>query len=174
VVACDVRTTFIDAARTFAPQKGASPAQVTLLERRLERLAQLYLERHGSDVADVEGSGAGGGLAGGLAAVAGAELVPGFDLVAEATGLDDAMVGAELVVTAEGFVDSESMNGKVVGGVVDLASAAGVEVIVVAGDVYDEVEVDVRSLVERFGPERARTEAPACIEEVVFEELRAR
>src|SRR5690606_17500378 len=74
LVACDVRTTFVDAAEVFAPQKGASPAQVALLRRRLERLAQVYLDEHGVDVTELAGAGAAGGLAGGLAA-AGARLV---------------------------------------------------------------------------------------------------
>ena len=80
--ACDSRVPFLDAATVFAPQKGATPAQVELLRRRLERLAQVYLDEHGVDVLALEGAGAAGGLAGGLAAV-GAELVSGFDLVAD-------------------------------------------------------------------------------------------
>src|SRR5438105_2013127 len=82
VVACDVRTRFVDAARVFAPQKGATPAQVELLHRRLERLAQVYEESYGVDVRDVPGSGAAGGLAGGLLC-AGAKLVAGFEAVAD-------------------------------------------------------------------------------------------
>ncbi|HWH35953.1 MAG TPA: glycerate kinase, partial [Acidimicrobiales bacterium] len=58
VVACDVRTTFVDAAAHFAPQKGASPAQVELLRRRLERLAQLYHQTYGTDVTSIAGAGA--------------------------------------------------------------------------------------------------------------------
>ena len=61
LVACDVTTTFIDAAEIFAPQKGASAAQVALLKRRLERLAQLYEEQFGVDVRQLPGSGAAGG-----------------------------------------------------------------------------------------------------------------
>ncbi len=125
LVACDVRTRFVDAARIFAPQKGASPAQVTLLERRLERLAQVYLEEHGVDVRELEGSGAAGGLAGGLAAV-GAELVPGFELVADEVGLAERIEGADLVVTGEGFLDEQSFDGKVVGGVAELAAEVDV------------------------------------------------
>src|SRR5213078_972158 len=86
VVACDVTTRFVDAAEQFAPQKGATPAQVALLRRRLERLAQVYERDHGVDVRNLAGAGAAGGLAGGLAAL-GARLVPGFDVVADALGL---------------------------------------------------------------------------------------
>ena len=76
-VGYDVTTTFVDAAAVFSPQKGASPTQAQLLTRRLERLAQLYEERFGVDVRDLEGSGAAGGLAGGLAAL-GATLTRGL------------------------------------------------------------------------------------------------
>ncbi len=174
VVACDVRTTFVDAARVFAPQKGATPAQVELLHRRLERLAQVYQQVHGVDVRSVPGSGAAGGLAGGLAAV-GARLVAGFDLVAEEVGLADRLDGADLVVTGEGFLDDQSFAGKAVGGVAELARAAGVPVLVVAGEVLEGVEVPeevaVIALVERCGRERALHDTAACVEEAVAEHL---
>ena len=173
-VACDVRLPFVEAAEVFGPQKGASPAQVELLRRRLERLAQVYEEDHGIAVAELEGSGAAGGLAGGLAAV-GAQLEPGFDLVAEALDLDARVEGADLVVTGEGFVDDQSFDGKVVGGLIELGDELGVPVLVVAGDVLAPLprEIDVVSLVDRFGGERARLDTLACVEEVVAERLRA-
>jgi glycerate 2-kinase len=182
VVACDVRTRFLDAAERFAAQKGASPAQVRLLSARLERLVQSYREDHGVDVADLEGGGAAGGLAGGLAVV-GAELVSGFDVVAEEVGLDDALEDADLVVTGEGFLDLESFEGKVVGGVIEWAAGHGVPVLVVAGEVLGEVADRLRelpgavvavSMVERCGPDAARGDAPGCIERVVREHLGAR
>jgi glycerate kinase len=171
-VACDVRTRFVEAAAVFAPQKGATPAQVTLLERRLERLAQVYAEEHGRDVRALEGSGAAGGLAGGLAAI-GAELVEGFELVADELELDDHLEGADLVITGEGFLDAQSFEGKVVGGVAERAAAAGVPVFVVAGAVYDEAHarIDTVSLVERFGEEQALRDTIASIETVVAERL---
>lgn len=172
VVACDVRTGFLDAAATFAPQKGASPAQVALLGRRLERLAQVFLAEHGVDVTTLEGAGAAGGLAGGLAA-AGARLVPGFALVADELGLDERVERADLVLTAEGFLDAQSFEGKVVGGVVELAGAVGVPVVAVVGEVFDGLadRVEVVSLVERFGADRALFDTVACIEEATAEVL---
>lgn len=178
VVACDVTTTFVDAARVFAPQKGATEKQVTLLTRRLERIAQLYEETYGIDVRDLPGSGAAGGLAGGLAAV-GARLVPGFDFVADAIGLADRIERADVVITGEGFLDEQSFHGKAVGGVAALAADAGVPVLVIAGDVYEgadagaiDGEVHIVSLVERFGAERAMGDVAACVSEVVAAELR--
>jgi glycerate kinase len=179
VVACDVMTTFVDAAEVFAPQKGATPAQVALLRRRLERLAEIYVEDHGVDVRGIEGSGAAGGLAGGLAAL-GARLVPGFDVVADAIDLEERVARAALLVTGEGFLDAQSFEGKAVGGAVDVARAAGVPALVVCGDVYrDELpddpfggaDVEVVSLVERFGEHRAMAATAACVEEVVAERL---
>ena len=149
-VACDVTTTFLDAARVYGPQKGASPAQVDLLTRRLERLAQVYSARTGMDVTGLEGGGAAGGLAGGLAAI-GARLEPGFDVVAGAAGLEEALDGAELVVTGEGRLDLTSLEGKVVGGVLDWAADSGVaHCAVVAGQVTDDVreELSVRGPVQ--------------------------
>jgi glycerate kinase len=179
VVACDVETLFVDAAEVFAPQKGATPAQVALLRRRLERLAQIYLRDYGVDVRDEPGSGAAGGLAGGLAA-AGATLVPGFDLVADALSLAERVAGAGLVVTGEGTLDAESFEGQPVGGVVDLATAAGVPVLVVAGDVVTTElpelppSVEIVSLVARFGRERAMADPAGCVEEVVGTHLTGR
>jgi glycerate kinase len=167
-VACDVRTSFLDAADLFAPQKGATPAQVELLRRRLQRLAQVYLDEHGIDVLELTGGGAAGGLAGGLAA-AGATLVEGFELVADEVGFDDVVEDADLVITGEGFLDEQSFDGKVVGGVVDRARIAGVPVLVIAGEVYDDASerVDAVSLVQRFGEERAKGDPLSCVEAVV-------
>jgi glycerate kinase len=177
VVGCDVQTHFVDAARVFAPQKGASPAQVELLHRRLERLAQVYEQAHGIDVRTIPGGGAAGGLAGGLAAI-GAHLVAGFELVADEVGLADRLEGADLVVTGEGFLDDQSFAGKAVGGVADLARAAAVHVLVVAGEVLDGVEVpagvEVVSLVERWGRERSLGDTAACVHEAVTAYLAGR
>lgn len=172
IVACDVETLFVDAAEVFAPQKGATPAQVALLRRRLERLAQVYLRDYGVDVRDEPGSGAAGGLAGGLAA-AGARLVPGFEVVADALALAERIQGADLVVTGEGTLDAGSFEGKAVGGVVDLAAAAGAPVLIVAGEVLSgelpdlAASVEIVSLVDRFGRARALADAAGCVEEAV-------
>ena len=176
IVACDVRTTFVAAADVFAPQKGATPAQVEFLRRRLERLAEVYLEEHHVDVRELRGSGAAGGLAGGLAAI-GARLADGFELVAEERNLADHIETADLVVTGEGYLDDESFEGKVVGGVVEIATSLGIPVLVVVGGMEDGEQlpipagVEVVSLTERFGEDAARSGAAALIEQVVAERL---
>ncbi|MGH9056462.1 MAG: glycerate kinase family protein [Acidimicrobiales bacterium] len=166
LVACDVTTRFLDAAATFSPQKGASAAQVALLSRRLQRLAQLYQDRFGVDVRSIPGSGAAGGLAGGLAAL-GATLVGGFDLVADRTELAERIEGADLVLTGEGLLDDQSFQGKVVGGVAALAEEAGVPVVVLAGDVEGDHAVAYRTLVSSVGEERAWSDPLGALREVV-------
>lgn len=155
-VACDVTARFLDAAEVFAPQKGATPEQVLILRDRLSRL----------DVPDIPGSGAAGGLAGGLAAVGGL-LLPGFDLVADRLDLAEHLAGADLVVTGEGRIDATSVTGKVVGRVLERAAAAGVETLVVAGEVAANAPIGALSLVERYGPERALAETAKCLAELV-------
>jgi len=162
-VAYDVAARFLDAAEVFAPQKGATPEQVRALRERLEQL----------DVPDLPGSGAAGGLAGGLAAL-GARLLPGFDLVAGRLGLDGRLAEADLVVTGEGFLDATSFTGKVVGGVLDRAAAAGVETLVLAGEVAPGSPIDAVSLVERYGEERALAEPAECLAELVETALATR
>ena len=95
----------------------------------------------------------------------------GIDLVAEELALDEALEGADLVVTGEGMLDATSYQGKVVGGVSAYAAAAGLPVLVVAGQVTTDLagHPDVVSLVERFGEERARTDPAGCVEAVVAE-----
>ena len=173
LVACDVRTPFRDAAVVFGPQKGASPEQIVELTGRLDRLASLYKKRYGVDLATVEGSGAAGGLGGGLAAL-GARLVPGFGLIAEHTGLDEAIRSADAVITGEGKLDEESFNGKVVGGVLDLAQERGVPALVVAGVVDGEVAGRVASvsLLEQFGSEASWGDPLRCVTQAAEQWLR--
>ncbi len=184
VAACDVTTTFVEAAREFAPQKGATAEQVAALTARLSRLAEQYRADFSVEVTNLPGSGAAGGLAGGLAAF-GAELVSGFDLVADIVGLDGHLADADLVMTGEGYLDRLSFAGKVVGGVTRrVAQRAGgpVPILCVVGDAAPDIgavlDVDalpfsIVSLVARFGPARARTEVLGLLEEVVAEQLAA-
>jgi glycerate 2-kinase len=162
-VACDVDAGFLDAADVFAPQKGATPEQVAILSERLAKL----------DVPDLPGSGAAGGLAGGLAAI-GARLVGGFDLVADRLALDARLAEADLVATGEGLLDATSFTGKVVGQVLARAAAAGVEALALAGEVAANSRIDAISLVERYRPEKALAEPAECLTELVESALAAR
>ncbi len=163
-VAADVRTKFIDSAAVFGPQKGASAAQVALLRGRLVRLAQVYSAEHGVEVTDVPRSGAAGGLGGGLFAV-GANLCDGFELIADSVGLYDQIEEADLVITGEGCLDATSFEGKVVGGVAELARHAGVSVVAIVGRATLDVAglIPTVDLTEKYEG-RARSDTLKCVE----------
>jgi glycerate kinase len=173
-VCADVRTRFLDAAAIFGPQKGADPDTVRLLTERLAELRVRYRERFGVDVQTLDRSGAAGGLSGGLAAI-GAELVDGFGTLADAAGWDDALAYADLVITGEGRFDAQSLDGKVVGGVIERAVARGCAVLVVAGSADPAVVVPrgvtVTALVDRFGTAAAFGDTTGCITRAVTDHL---
>jgi len=165
LVACDVRTRFLEAAEVFGPQKGASPAQVKLLTGRLQRLAQIYQHDFGVDVREIDGTGAAGGIAGALVALGG-RLIPGFDLVADELDLHDVIAAADVVITGEGYLDEQSFEGKVVGGVQAMTTAAGKPVGAIVGDASPDVgtRIDYISLVDDYGTDKAMNEPLWCIE----------
>ena len=137
-VLCDVTNPLVGptgAAASFGPQKGATADDVALLDAGLARLADVLDEAGCPPVRDRPGAGAAGGAGGGLAAVTGAELLPGAEVVADAVRLDEALDGADLVITAEGRIDAQSAAGKVVGAVARHADALGVPVVGLAGSV---------------------------------------
>ena len=174
LVACDVTTTFTDAARVFGPQKGASPAQVEMLTRRLERMVQMFSTDFDVDVSTIEGGGAAGGLGGALAALGG-RLLPGFELVADEVDLYDHLEGADLVITGEGRLDDTSFSGKVVGGVRGIAAEMGIGTLAVVGDIAvgtDVGDLVVLSLTELVGADDAFARPKQSIERVVAEWLR--
>ncbi len=178
VAACDVQTRFIDAAEVFGPQKGATPAQVEQLRQRLADLVNTYQQQYGVDVTNLARAGAAGGLAGALA-VCGAELVSGFELVSQEVGLPQAIGNASLVVTGEGQLDQGSFEGKVVGGVAELAASNEIPLLIVAGGCDDAgLQASARypqttavSLIEIFGEARAMSDTLACIQQVVSDYL---
>ena len=129
-VVCDVRTAWEDAARVFAPQKGASPRDVKKLERRLGDLAQ----RAPRDPRGVPMTGCAGGLSGGLWAWRGAKLVPGAAYVLDAVGFDEAMRSARFVVTGEGRLDAQTLEGKACAEVATRARQGGVACHAVVGE----------------------------------------
>ena len=97
-------------------------------------------------------------------------------MVADELTLAERMRGVDLVLTGEGFLDEQSFEGKVVGGVVDLASHVGVPVLAVVGDVYDDADtrVETIALAARFGHEQALGDTLGCVERAVSEWLRER
>jgi glycerate kinase len=133
VALCDVLVPLDAAARLFGPQKGASPADVALLEERLRALGRLR------PYANLPGAGAAGGLGAALASL-GAELVPGAAAVLDLLRFDEHLAGCDLVVTGEGEVDETTLTGKAPGEVVRRAAVAGVRCVVFGGRVGAEIE----------------------------------
>jgi glycerate 2-kinase len=129
VVLCDVRTSWERAAEVFAPQKGADPATVRRLARRLrDRARRLPRDPRGNPM-----TGAAGGLAGGLWAVYGARLEPGARVVLDALGFDARARGSRAVVTGEGRLDGSTLEGKAVGEVSIRCRQAGVPAHAIVG-----------------------------------------
>ncbi len=163
------------AAAVFAPQKGASPQQVTHLEAQLTRWADA-LARIGRPVADLPGAGAAGGLGAALLAC-GASVVSGFDELAHQLGLADVMAGADLVITGEGSLDSQTAMGKAPAGVARLGRAAGACVVGLGGrvdrpasDLFDAVfsiHAEPRSLHAALAPDTTIAELSATSFELI-------
>jgi glycerate kinase len=129
IVLCDVATPWERAASVFGPQKGADPATVLRLEQRMASLAA----RAPRDPRGVPHTGAAGGLAGGLWAYYGADLVPGAEFVLDAIGFDTLAAEAELVVTGEGALDEQTFAGKAVGVVAQRSARAATPCVAVVG-----------------------------------------
>ena len=135
---CDVETPFIGpkgAVRVFAPQKGASPAELEILEARMADLARQMQQETSLDVSMRKGAGAAGGLAGALMAYAKAEYTSGAQRIMDLVGFDEALSGANLVITGEGKSDGQTLLGKVPYAV--LRRSAGLPVALVSGRIED-------------------------------------
>ena len=161
------------ATATYGPQKGADPAALERLERGLTRFADITAAATGHDHRDTPGAGAAGGMGFGFLSYLGAELRSGFEVVAEAYALEQRLADGhwDLLITGEGQVDFQSVQGKLVGSIAALGKARGIPVVVLAGSVdgelsgiYDAGVTSVISVVE--GPmtlEQAMAEAPRLL-----------
>jgi glycerate kinase len=136
LAACDVKNPLLGArgtAEVFAPQKGASPGQVAQLEQGLVVFADAVQRCLGVDFRDAPGAGAAGGIGFGLMALCGARMEPGFDLLARVVGLEQRIREVNVVVTGEGRLDGQSLEGKGPVGLARLARACGKPVIAFVG-----------------------------------------
>ena len=149
-VACDVNNPLYGregAAYVFAPQKGATAEQVVVLDRRLRAFAMATEEMGLATKEDAfhPGAGAAGGLGYALLTYWGAELKRGIEVVMEAMGFDEALRGADVVVTGEGCSDEQTVHGKVAAGVLGRAQALGVKTVLMSGVIKD------REVLEAYG-----------------------
>lgn len=126
------------AAAVFGPQKGADAAMVARLDAGLHHLAEVLRRCLGADVEDLPGAGAAGGMGAGMAAFFRSRLQPGIETVLDTVRFGEVVRDADLILTGEGKLDSQSLRGKVVSGVAK--RAGGVPVIAVVGDVGDGIE----------------------------------
>jgi glycerate kinase len=142
--AVDVRNPLLGkngSTRVFGPQKGATEDELEILERALTRLADVIAEEFGFDYRDQPGAGAAGGLGFGLMSFCSAKTRPGFDVVAEAVGLEPKMKDADLVITGEGSLDRQTLEGKTPAGVARLARRLGKPVFALVGRAINDREV---------------------------------
>ncbi|EKZ6374616.1 glycerate kinase [Klebsiella aerogenes] len=143
-VACDVTNPLTGpqgASAVFGPQKGATAAMIERLDRGLQHFAQIIDRDLDIDVLSLEGGGAAGGMGAALYAFCGANLRPGIEIVTDALGLADLVADADLVITGEGRIDSQTIHGKVPVGVAKVAKRFNVPVIGIAGSLTADVGV---------------------------------
>lgn len=144
IAAVDVRNPLLGengATRVFGPQKGASENELSVLEQALSRLADVVTQEFGFDFRDKPGAGAAGGLGFGLMSFCDATIQPGFDVVAEAVDVESKMKGVDLVITGEGSLDRQTLEGKTPAGVARMARKLGKKVFAIVGRASGNGEV---------------------------------
>jgi glycerate kinase len=142
-IACDVDNPLVGprgASAVFGPQKGASPEMVRQLDAALAHYADIVRRDLGQDIAQMPGAGAGGGIAGAMVVFLNGQLRPGIEIVTEAVGLDAAVRDADLVVTGEGRIDGQTVNGKTPMGVARVARRHGKPVVAIGGSLANDAD----------------------------------
>jgi glycerate kinase len=170
-VQCDVTNPLCrenGAARIYGPQKGASPEDVEILDAALARFADVTARTMGNDFREVPGAGAAGGMGFGLLSYLGAVLRSGIEVILEASQFDQLLESADLVLTAEGSIDQQTMSGKTIAGVTCQAKAAkngaGVPVIAFGGAVtLSGRQLDELGLLSAF----PIADAPLCLDQCI-------
>ena len=136
IVACDVSNPLIGAngaSVIYGPQKGASPEMVKNLDDNLKHLGKILEDKFKIAIIDVPGAGAAGGLGAGLLAFTNAKLQAGFEIVKTETNLENAIINSDLIITGEGKIDAQTINGKTPYGVAQIAFKYNKPLIGVAG-----------------------------------------
>lgn len=153
-VACDVSNPLCGpegATRVYGPQKGATPDQLRWLDDGLRNLARLIQKQFGVDVSDVPGAGAAGGLGAGALFFLNARLRPGVDLVLDAVSVDQHLTSTDLILTGEGKLDRQTLDGKLLKGIADRANQVNVPVVALCGTLdLDPTDIDALGLRAAF------------------------
>ena len=141
IAACDVQNPLLGprgTARVFAPQKGADPRTVEALELHLANLAEIVASDIGCDFRDTPGAGAAGGIGFGLLSFCGAKMRSGFDVVSETLRIEERIAACDFVITGEGRLDAQTLEGKGPAGIAALARKHGKPVLAFAGSIADD------------------------------------
>lgn len=141
LIACDVDNPLFGdqgSAKVFAPQKGATPEEVDILDKNLKHYASVLKERLGVDVSNIKGGGAAGGLGVSLIATSDSEIMSGIQVVLDTVNFQNIIKDAELIITGEGKIDGQTKHGKVPVGIARAAKSYGVPVVAVGGCFGDD------------------------------------
>ena len=155
VILCDVENTLLGesgAAKIFGPQKGASKGDVKKLEQALTRFREITLDKTGVDIASLKHGGAAGGVAAGLSAYCNARLVNGINYFLDINAFDEALQKADLVITGEGKIDEQTLQGKGPYGVAVRAKEKGIPVIGIAGSMPLEPDMQLNQYFDVLVP----------------------
>ena len=173
LVACDVDNPFCGehgAAYVFASQKGADREMIKALDDGMRHYAAVVRRATGLDVRSMPGAGAAGGLGGALAAFLGGKLMPGIEMVLETVGFDSLIEGADLIVTGEGRIDSQTVHGKTPYGVLQAAKRRQIPVIALGGSVVHSPVLDDAGFAAVFSIQQS----PLPLEEALKTEVTCR
>lgn len=164
-VMCDVENPLYGptgAAHIFAPQKGADAAMVERLDRGLRHLALVVEQDLGMSVAQFPGAGAAGGMGGGCMAFLGAELKSGIECVLDTVQFDAMLEGADLVITGEGRIDSQSVHGKVISGIARRTKRRSIPLLALVGGIAEDAAVGYElGITAMFGIDRSAQDLQA-------------
>lgn len=187
--ACDVNNPFDGtngAAYVFARQKGADDAMITSLDKGLRNVAQVIREQTGKDLETIPGSGAAGGMGGGMIAFLNAQLKPGAEILLQQVGFEEKLNGASLIITGEGKADRQTLMGKIPGHILKQGLSQHIPVILIAGKIEDKelltkagfkglyaITPDSMALSEAMKPEVAKKNISQLIKQLAATHLKA-
>lgn len=144
VVACDVSNTLTGekgAARVYGPQKGADSSMVEELEKGLVNFANVVEDEYNVNIANVEGTGAAGGLGAGLVVFCNSSLKPGIDIVMETVHLEEQVENSDIIITGEGQIDYQTVSGKALSGIGEIAKKYGKPVVAINGTIGENAQL---------------------------------
>ena len=177
IAAVDVRNPLLGengATRVFGPQKGASEDKIDILEAALTKLADVVAKAFQEDFRDEQGAGAAGGLGFGLVSFCGAKIRPGFDVVVKSIGFESKIKDVDVVITGEGSLDRQTLEGKTPAGVARLARKLGKRVFAIVGRASEDRQVReiFDGVYENAQPGMSEKENMACAAELLRENAR--